>query len=220
MATRSTRGGRRDTNIASAASIGSHSDRNDLLLENEFSDPGDGHQIDQIYSSISLVPGGRPVFEEPFLNVLQTRFLLQCPAVSATPGSLSFSTHHPNVCSAWISAAIHIVGNSSILENGLLALSSHIVAADLSNPGIVEDSRKRYEKTIGALRNIIGSRQFAQATRLHMESLMLTSIACAKYEVSSLIRFCHREEVSFVCLTCMDCHIWQSILSCPTLPRL
>ncbi|KAL8636431.1 MAG: hypothetical protein Q9228_006172, partial [Teloschistes exilis] len=121
----------------------------------------------RIDNTISLIPGGRPIFEEPFLNILLQRLVLQRPATSVNTV-----------------AATRLAERSPILENGLLALSTHVVASELQDAVIVQDGLKRYERTIGALRTTIGSGYITQATKSHFESIMLTSMACAKYEVT------------------------------------
>ncbi|KAI4105073.1 MAG: hypothetical protein L6R37_002961 [Teloschistes peruensis] len=120
----------------------------------------------RIDNTVSLIPGGRPIFEEPFLNILLQRLVLQRPATSVNTV-----------------AATRLAKRSPILENGLLALSTHVVASELQDAVIVQDGLKRYERTIGALRTTIGSGYITQATKSHFESIMLTSMACAKYEL-------------------------------------
>ncbi|KAL8687952.1 MAG: hypothetical protein Q9218_006014 [Villophora microphyllina] len=143
---------------------------------------GARHLPGRIDSTISLVPGGRPIFEEPFLNLLQRRLALQKSANSVIAGTTSDQIVKPDICSGWIAAAARVADRSQILENGLLALSTHVVASELQDPVIVQDSLKRYEKTIGALRTTIRSGYVTQAPKADIECIMLTSMACAKYE--------------------------------------
>ncbi|KAL8765895.1 MAG: hypothetical protein Q9194_006429 [Teloschistes cf. exilis] len=139
----------------------------------------------RINNTISLIPGGRPIFEEPFLNILLQRLVLQRPATSVNTGTAAVQKNvKPDICSGWIVAATRLAERSPILENGLLALSTHVVASELQDAVIVQDGLKRYERTIGALRTTIGSGYITQATKSHFESIMLTSMACAKYEVT------------------------------------
>lgn len=137
-------------------------------------------QLGQVTSHVSLVPGGRPLFEESFLNILQAR-LLAGENVTSQNGN-------PNICSGWVTAAISNVADSNLLGIGLLALSSHLVASELQDSAIIQASLERYENTIVSLRTIIKSGNIVQSTGSNIESIMLTSMACAKYEVSE--RFC------------------------------
>ncbi|KAL9577664.1 MAG: hypothetical protein Q9212_006221 [Teloschistes hypoglaucus] len=137
----------------------------------------------RIDNTISLIPGGRPIFEEPFLNILLQRLVLQKPATLVNTSTAAEPKNvKPDICSGWIVAATRFAERSPILENGLLALSTHVVASELQDAVIVQDGLKRYEGTIGALRTTIGSGYITQATKSDLENIMLTSMACAKYE--------------------------------------
>ena len=74
--------------------------------------------------------------------------------------------------------------DKTLLSEVLLALSSVLVGADLQDPAITEDSRRRYQIAIGGIRRAIQTGKSTASNTVIDESMLMTCLACAKYEVS------------------------------------
>lgn len=73
--------------------------------------------------------------------------------------------------------------DKTLLSEILLALSSVLVATDLQDPAIREDSRKRYQIAINGIRRAIQTGKSTAGGTVIDESMLMICLACAKYEV-------------------------------------
>ena len=73
--------------------------------------------------------------------------------------------------------------DKTLLSEVLLALSSVLVGADLQDPAITEDSRRRYQKAINGIHRAIETGKSTASNAVIGESMLMTCLACAKYEV-------------------------------------
>ena len=137
-----------------------------------------------IVLSSSIIPApsrlaarGEPIYKDAFLNVLNDRFFFS----DKTFGPNSHDA--PNICSGWMTYARAMGKDKSLLSEVLLALSSVLVGADLQDPAITEDSRRRYQKAINGIRRAIETSDSTTNNAVVGESMLMTCLACAKYEV-------------------------------------
>ena len=115
-------------------------------------------------------------YKDAFLNVLNDRFYFSDQIIEPD------SDDRPNICSGWMAYA-RTLAKDTLLSEVLLALSSALVGADLQDPAITEDSRRRYQKAINGIRRAIESGEPTANHAVIDESLLMTCLACAKYEV-------------------------------------
>lgn len=119
-----------------------------------------------------------PIYKDAFLNVLNDRFFFSDKAFDLD------SHDTPNICSGWMAYARTLGKDKTLLSEVLLALSSVLVGADLQDPAITEDSRRRYQIAIGGIRRAIQTGKSTASNTVIDESMLMTCLACAKYEVS------------------------------------
>ena len=125
----------------------------------------------------SLTARGEPIYKDAFLNVLNDRFFFSDKTFELD----SYDT--PNICSGWMAYARTLGKDKTLLSEVLLALSSVLVGADLQDPAITEDSRRRYQKAINGIHRAIETGQSTASSAVIGESMLMTCLACAKYEV-------------------------------------
>lgn len=80
--------------------------------------------------------------------------------------------------------ALALGKDKTFLSEILLALSSVVVAADLQDPSITGDSRRRYQRAMSGISRAIEAHNSAANSSTIGESMLMTCLACAKYEVS------------------------------------
>ena len=126
-----------------------------------------------------LTRGGEPVYKSAFVNVLYERFLFPDRAFE------SASHHTPNICSGWMASACTLGEGNTLLSEVLLALSTVLVGADLQDPTITGHSRTRYHKAINGVRRAVEEKIVTSSHGIASESMLMTCMACAKYEAST-----------------------------------
>lgn len=122
------------------------------------------------------------LYKDAFINILSDRFFL--------PGkTFELDSHNtPNICSGWMTYALALGKGRTLLSEVLLALSSVVVAADLQDPSISGDGRRRYQRAISGISRAIEAHNSAANSSVISESMLMTCMACAKYEVSIATR--------------------------------
>ena len=122
------------------------------------------------------------LYRDAFFSILTDRYFLFGKTFELDAHST------PNICSGWMTYALASGKDRAILSEILLALSSVVVAADLQDPSISEDSRRRYQRAIGGISRAIEAHNSAANNCVISESILMTCLACAKYEVSITAR--------------------------------
>ncbi len=112
-----------------------------------------------------------------FSDVLQDRFFLPHSATR----SASLGT--PNLCSGWTGSAIPLGERNTLLAEILLALSSALVGSKLQDAVITSDSRARYQRAISGVRRAVEAQMSTAIDEVASEPMLMTCMACAKYEV-------------------------------------
>ena len=122
------------------------------------------------------------LYKDAFFSILTDRYFL-------FGKTFELDAHNtPNICSAWMTYALASGKDRTILSEILLALSSVVVAADLQDSSICEDSHRRYQRAISGISRAIEAYNSAANSSVISESMLMTCLACAKYEVSIAAR--------------------------------
>ena len=122
-----------------------------------------------------LIPGGEPIYRTAFMNVLYDRFL---QTEDKETGS-----YDSNLFVGWVASLYNLRGDVTLPTDAILALSTALVGADICDPAIIRESRSMYQRTISGIRHVVDRQPLANDGVIAGEGMMLTCMACAKYEV-------------------------------------